>query len=59
MASGVIAPSPSYLPIAGTSNYESSARLAFHGLLETAREHFDNKLLRVAGCTAEKVRRRY
>ena len=37
------------------NSYDSSARQAFHSLLETAREHYENKLLRVAGCLAEKV----
>jgi hypothetical protein len=41
--------------IASTSCYESSARLAFQGLLETAREHYETKLLRICGCLAEKV----
>jgi len=42
--------------IASTSCYESSARLAFQGLLETAREHYETKLLRICGCLAEKVK---
>lgn len=40
-----------------SNSYDSSARQAFHSLLETAREHYENKLLRIAGCLAEKVSR--
>lgn len=58
--------SPGYLMIAGgampnisgcvgINSYDNSARQAFHNLLETARDHYENKLLRVAGCLAEKV----
>lgn len=39
----------------GVNSYDNSARQAFHSLLETARDHYENKLLRVAGCLAEKV----
>ena len=57
-------PSPlAYLTLSGggggnnaTTNYDNSARHAFNGLLETARDHYENKLLRIAGCLAEKVR---
>ncbi|XP_032788446.2 BAI1-associated protein 3 isoform X1 [Daphnia magna] len=59
--------SPGYLMIAGgampnisgcvgINSYDNSARQAFHNLLETARDHYENKLLRVAGCLAEKMR---
>ncbi len=65
MVSGTLA-SPGYLMIAGgampvisgcvgVNSYDNSARQAFHSLLETARDHYENKLLRVAGCLAEKV----
>ena len=51
--------SPSYLTIAGSgqsySSYDNGARQAFHGLLETVKDHYENKLLRIAGCLAEKV----
>lgn len=61
--------SPSYLMISGCgatnigsgsavsagNSYDNCARQTFHSLLETAREHYENKLLRVAGCLAEKV----
>ena len=38
-----------------SSSYDSRARLAFQTLLETVREHFEAKLLRICGCMAEKV----
>lgn len=55
--------SPSYLTIAansaasgsGYNSYDNGARQAFHGLLETVKDHYENKLLRIAGCLAEKV----
>lgn len=37
------------------STYDNSARQAFHALLDTVREHYEMKLLRIAGCLAEKV----
>ena len=40
---------------AGGNCYESSARQAFSALLDTVREHYENKLLRIAGCLADKV----
>ncbi|XP_046644762.1 BAI1-associated protein 3-like isoform X1 [Daphnia pulicaria] len=66
VVSGTLA-SPGYLMIAGgampvisgcvgVNSYDNSARQAFHSLLETARDHYENKLLRVAGCLAEKMR---
>ena len=49
-------------PAGGGNNnnvsYDNSARQAFHGLLDTAREHYEAKLLRIAGCLADKVIRR-
>jgi len=38
-----------------SGNYDNSARQAFHGLMDTASDHYENKLLRIAGCLAEKV----
>ena len=38
-----------------SSTYDNSARQAFHALLDTVREHYEMKLLRIAGCLAEKV----
>ena len=39
----------------GGNCYENSARQAFSALLDTVREHYENKLLRIAGCLADKV----
>ena len=56
IVSGVTPQSPSaYLMQSGAANYDNSARQAFYALLDTASEHYENKLLRIAGCLAEKV----
>lgn len=56
--SGSVVSSNNHLLASGgptNSSYDNSARQAFHGLLDTVREHYETKLLRMAGCLAEKV----